>query len=128
MIVGIGVDIVDVRRIRRDVERYGDRFARRVLGADELLEYARSSAKPRFLAKRFAAKEAFVKALGTGFRDGLTLRQIAIGHDALGKPFVICSGRVEEALRARGATLGHLSMSDEREYSLAIAILETGRA
>ena len=93
MIFGIGTDIVRVTRMQRSLERYGQRFAERILAAEELAEFSLEARKAHFLAKRFAAKEAAAKAMGTGFRDGLALRHIAVGHDALGKPQLIFSGK-----------------------------------
>ena len=125
MIYGIGTDIVEYARIERMLARYGDRFAERVLSRQELPDYQASSDKARLLAKRFAAKEAFAKAVGSGMRHPVTLRRISVIHDGLGKPML----QFDEALRTHLAQLGisgqHLSISDERGMAIAFVVLET---
>ena len=123
MIFGIGTDIVAVERMRKSVERSGDRFAEHILTAREMLDYAKAPDAARFLAKRFAAKEAFSKAYGTGLRSPVTLHAIAVVHDDLGKPAYELNEAVSELLRSRGLC-SHLTISDEREYVVAFAILE----
>lgn len=123
MIYGIGTDIVAVARMRDALARHGERFAQRLLHPDELEAYAAAREPERFLAKRFAAKEAFSKALGTGLRPPATLSAIGVSHDPLGKPLYVFG----EVLAAHLASLGlsaHLSISDERENVIAFAILE----
>ena len=125
MIYGIGTDIVEYARIEKMFARYGVRFAERVLSERELPE-CRSTANPsRLLAKRFAAKEAFAKAVGSGLRDPVSLRRISITHDGLGKPVL----QFDETLRTHLAQLGisghHLSVSDERDFIVAFVVLET---
>ncbi len=125
MICGIGTDIVAVARLQANLDRYGERFAARILTASEMAVFREAAnKKAHFLAKRFAAKEALVKALGTGFRDGLSLRDIAVANDALGKPVLEFSAKLADRLRARGITRWHLSLTDEREYALAFVVLE----
>ena len=127
MIYGVGVDMVKVSRIRAGLERFGDRFARRILSDSELQEFQRAGRRADFLAKRFAAKEAVAKALGRGFRDGLTLRQISVVHDALGKPELRYTGRASELLRENRIGQSHLSISDEEDYALAFVALAHAR-
>ncbi len=86
MIFGIGTDIVSVSRIESALTRHGEAFARRILAEEEFADYATQAHPARFLAKRFAAKEALAKASGQGLRHPVTLHNIAVGHDALGKP------------------------------------------
>lgn len=124
MIYGIGTDIVAVSRLQANLARYGERFAARILTAPEMDAFRHTQGQARFLAKRFAAKEALVKALGTGFRDGLGLRDIAVANDALGKPVLTFSDKLADRLRARGITGQHLSLTDEREYAVAFVVLE----
>ena len=125
MIFGIGTDIVRIQRLRADLERYGERFARRILADEELVEFRQAAQQAHFLAKRFAAKEAVVKALGTGFRAGISLHDIAVGHDDRGKPLLVFSERLITYLAERGvADGGHLSLSDEQEYAVAFVVLE----
>lgn len=125
MIFGIGTDIVEYARIERMLARYGDRFAERVLSRSELPDYQASSDAARFLAKRFAAKEAFAKAVGSGLRVPVSLRRISVTHDGLGKPVL----QFDEVLRSHLAQLGisghHLSISDERNMIVAFVVLET---
>lgn len=118
-IVGIGVDIVDVRRMERLLTRHGDRFPRRILGSQEHEEFARAANPPAFLAKRFAAKEAVSKAMGTGFRDGMFLADIAVDHDELGRPLVALGGVAAIRARERGITEWHLSLADEHHMAIA---------
>ena len=125
MIHGIGTDIVRVARMERDLARYGDRFAERILTDAELAEYRQTNERAHFLARRFAAKEAAAKALGTGFRDGLTLRHIAIAHDALGKPQLEFFGKALELARAKGIATVHVSLADEKDNAVAFVTLET---
>ncbi|MDP5240847.1 holo-ACP synthase [Uliginosibacterium sp. 31-16] len=123
MIYGIGTDIVTVARMREALARHGERFAERLLHPDELDAYRKTREPERFLAKRFAAKEAFAKALGTGLRPPATLSAIGVSHDALGKPLYIFSDALADHLLGLGLN-AHLSISDEREHVIAFAILE----
>ena len=86
MIYGIGTDIVHINRMQENIEKYGDKFAKRILTAFELSEYGTKNNKAAFLAKRFAAKEATAKAMGTGFSQGLSLHHIGVINDDAGKP------------------------------------------
>ena len=126
MIYGIGVDMVRVSRIQAGLDRFGERFARRILTANELVEFLRSRNQPYFLAKCFAAKEATSKAFGTGFRGGLSLRQIGVKHDNLGRPYLEYSGRALEMLKEFGIAESHLSLSDERDLALAFVTMVGG--
>lgn len=124
MIIGLGTDLVRVARMEDIVARHGERFAEKVLTADELAEYRTSRYPARLLAKRFAVKEAALKALGTGVQQGLTLAQVGLAHDALGCPRLVWRGAAAERLSALGVTATHVSVSDEREYALAVVIVE----
>jgi holo-[acyl-carrier protein] synthase len=125
MIYGIGVDIVRIERIRNTIQRFGERFAQRLLTKAELTDYRATPQPERFLAKRFAAKEAVVKALGTGFREGLTFNLIGVEHDHCGKPGIVYSGPALDTIRAIGITGSLLSLSDEQDYAVAFVILLT---
>lgn len=125
MIFGIGTDIVDYARIETMWARYGMRFATRVLSERESLDYQASSNAARFLAKRFAAKEAFAKAVGTGLRDPVSLRRISISHDGLGKPVLQFDDVLHDHLAQLGISGHHLSISDERTTIVAFVVLET---
>ena len=126
MIYGVGIDVVEVRRIEDSLARFGRRLAEKILSAEEFGEFDLSPRKARFIARRFAAKEALAKALGTGFRAGLFPGAISITHDALGKPGFRLAGDLNAALEQRGICHSHLSITDEREYAFALVLLETG--
>ena len=123
MIFGIGTDIVEVSRIEDSLTRFGNSFAERILNEAEWQSYMQSNTPARFLAKRFAAKEAFAKALGTGVRAPATLPAIAVMHDELGKPAFAYSDELAALLREKRLS-AHLSISDERDYAVAFVILE----
>ena len=125
MIFGIGTDIVEVSRIEASIAQFGDDFALRILAESELPSYQTSAIKPRFLAKRFAAKEAFSKALGTGLRAPATFQNIAVSHDDLGKPILILSAELQEFLQAKKIVQTHISISDEKNLAAAFVVLET---
>ncbi len=124
MIYGIGTDIVEVSRIKSSLEEFGDAFASRILAESELVSYHASNIKPRFLAKRFAAKEAFAKALGTGLRAPATLQNIAVSHDELGKPILILAEELQRFLSQRQIIQTHISISDEKNLATAFVVLE----
>jgi holo-[acyl-carrier protein] synthase len=124
MIHGIGTDIVEYTRIEKMLARYGQRLAERMLNESELAEFQTHANPARFLAKRFAAKEAFAKAVGSGLREPVSLRRIGVTHDGLGKPVL----QFDEVLRTYLAQLGvsghHVSISDERDFIVAFVVLE----
>ncbi|MDH3555107.1 MAG: holo-ACP synthase [Deltaproteobacteria bacterium] len=124
MIRGIGVDIVKVDRIEQAVERWGYRFLKRIFTAAEI-ERCQQRARPaQCLALRFAAKEAFAKALGLGMRKGLRWRDIEVVHDHLGKPDLLLHNQAQRLLEAVEASRTWLSLSDERESAVAVVVLE----
>jgi holo-[acyl-carrier protein] synthase len=125
MIFGIGTDIVEVARIEASIEQFGDDFAKRILAESEMESYLQSHIKPRFLAKRFAAKEAFSKALGTGLRAPATFQNIAVSHDDLGKPMLILAAELQAFLLTKNITQTHISISDEKNLAAAFVVLET---
>lgn len=124
MIYGIGTDIVEVSRIMSSITKFGDDFATRILTNDEMASYLSSHIKARFLAKRFAAKEAFSKALGTGLRAPATFQNIAVSHDALGKPILILARDLQALLDEKKITQTHITISDEKNLALAYVVLE----
>lgn len=126
MIIGTGTDLVDVKRIRDSLERHGDRFAEKILSKGELLEFQKcgTRVKAHFLAKRFAAKEAAAKALGTGFRDGIQLQDIEVTHTDKGKPELRLTGRAWTEQQDLEVTSTHISISDEHEHAVAFVIME----
>lgn len=123
MIHGVGTDIVRIGRIVDALARHGERFAVRILAPVERPEFAASPDPARFLAKRFAAKEAFGKALGTGVAKPATLHAVAVGHDPLGRPVYCYSDELSVHLDER-AMAAHLSLSDETDYVVAFALIE----
>jgi len=123
MIYGIGTDIAAVERLAGLYERHGEAAAEKLLAPAELADFAKAADKGRFLAKRFAAKEAFGKALGTGVRAPATLPAIAVAHDSLGKPVFSYGNELAALLREKRLS-AHLSISDERDYAVAFVILE----
>ncbi|UCB54403.1 MAG: holo-ACP synthase [Thiotrichales bacterium] len=125
MIAGIGVDIVELERIRQIHNRYGEKFARRILDDHELAEYRKATSKERLLAKRFAAKEAASKALGTGFSNGITLNMIGVRHDSNGRPLLELSSDAAAYAGKLGVARRWLSISDEKNYSIAMVVLES---
>jgi holo-[acyl-carrier protein] synthase len=120
---GIGTDIVKIDRIRNNLERFGESFARRVLTGAELPEYRASRWPERLVARRFAAKEATVKALGLGFREGLAFNLIGVRHDDYGKPELVYEGRALEMVQRLGVGESLISISDELDYAVAFVVL-----
>ena len=128
MIFGIGTDIVHIPRIQQALERHGERFAERILTPSELEGYRRAGQPAHFLAKRFAAKEAAAKALGVGFRLGLSLQHIAVRRAPHSRPELHFSGRAAQVCSEQSITAAHLSLADEQEYAVAYVILESDPA
>ena len=124
MIHGIGTDLLDAERIRHGLARFGEPYAERILAPAEQAGYQASRDPARFLAKCFAAKEAFAKATGTGLRAPVTLRNIAVLRDAQGKPVIECAPELADWLAVRGITAHHVSLSDEGDFVLAFVVLE----
>lgn len=124
MIYGIGADLVEPARVERLLAKYGERFARRVLTPEEWPAY-RTSARPElYLASRFAAKEAFSKALGTGLRHPVSLRAISVLQDPLGKPSLSLAPTLDAMVRGCGIVGHHVTMSHERSLACAFVVLE----
>lgn len=123
MIVGIGTDIVSIERIRASLARHGEAFAERILTPSELGEFRAVHDGARLLAKRFAAKEAFAKAFGTGLRAPVGFHTVGVTHDELGKPLFALSAELGDILSRRGWR-AHLSISDEKEAVVAFALLD----
>lgn len=124
MIYGIGTDLVSVPRIEDALFRYGDRFLHRILNENEVAEYALSAQPARFLAKRFAAKEAVSKAWGTGIGAEIGWHDVAVGHDERGKPVVAPSAGLAQKFAHANVVATHISLSDEAEHAIAFVVLE----
>jgi holo-[acyl-carrier protein] synthase len=125
VIFGIGTDIVAVERIAAALERHGPAFAERILSATEMAEFTANAHPARFLAKRFAAKEAFAKATGQGLRHPVGFQQMTVAHDELGKPLLQADVELQGHLARLGAGRCHLSISDEREMVAAFVVIES---
>jgi holo-[acyl-carrier protein] synthase len=124
MIVGTGVDITEVSRIKAAVERFGDRFLERVFTPDEV-RYCTAKANPaERLAARFAAKEAGMKALGTGLRHGITWHDVEVVRQLGGRPAVRFSGKAAEFAERLGCKRAHLSLTHTAEQAMAFVVLE----
>jgi holo-[acyl-carrier protein] synthase len=124
MIYGIGIDLVEPQRIARLHEKYGERFARRVLTALEWPGFLGTVRPVLFLANRFAAKEAFSKAMGTGFRYPVTLQCISVIQNPAGKPGFAFHPNLERLVGSRGIVRHHLTISDEQSLACACVVLE----
>ena len=129
MITGIGTDLCDIRRIEAALQRRGDRFAEKVLGDRELAVFRARRAKVplrglRYLATRFAAKEAFSKAIGLGIHWPMTWRACQILNDASGKPVIVLDGELKDWFDARGWR-AHVTVTDEGDHALAFVVIET---
>lgn len=123
-IVGIGTDIVALARIEKVLQR-NPAFAERILTSEELQTYAQAGHPAAFVAKRFAAKEAAAKALGTGIAQGVSFQHLKVNHTELGQPLLHLSGAALQRAEAIGASTFHLSISDEADYAMAYVILES---
>jgi holo-[acyl-carrier protein] synthase len=121
--IAVGTDILRIARVEAVLARLGERFVQRILTPEELLEYSQSRQPQRLLAKRFAAKEAIAKALGTGIGRGVSWQDITITHDERGAPLVCLSGGALQVARDRGGNRVELSLADEVEYVVAFAVL-----
>jgi holo-[acyl-carrier protein] synthase len=123
MIFGIGTDIVRLERIEQIFDRYGDRFVERLLLPAEAQAFRSESRPARFLAMRFAAKEAIVKAMGTGFAHGMWIRDAGVVQNAWGRPEIIWSERGREMCEKLGVGEGHITLTDEAGLIVAVAVL-----
>lgn len=123
MIFGIGIDVLEARRIQEAYARYGERFVERLLMPEERIQLARTRRPERFLAMRFAAKEAIVKAMGTGFAHGVWIRDVGVVQNERGKPEVVFSARGERVRRELGVGEAHVTLTDEAGLIVAVAVL-----
>ena len=124
MIYGTGTDIVELSRIQGIHDRYGDHFARRILMEEELELYSSTRNPVRFLAMRFAGKEATVKAMGTGFAHGVWLRDVGILNNDWGRPVIVWSDRGSRVCARLGIGSGHVSLTDDAGLVMAFAVVE----
>ncbi|WP_224555731.1 holo-ACP synthase [Pectobacterium versatile] len=124
-ILGLGTDIVEIARIDAVIERSGERLARRILTDAEWAYYQQHQQPVRFLAKRFAVKEAAAKAFGTGIRNGLAFNQFEVFNDELGKPCLRFFAKAAELAELMGVRHVHVTLADERRYACATVIIES---
>lgn len=124
MIFGIGTDIVELSRVQATYDRFGDHFVRRLLMPQELELFSRSKRPVRFLAMRFAGKEATVKAMGTGFAHGVWLRDVGIVSNDWGRPLVIWSERGQRVCDRLGIGSAHVSLTDDNGLVMAFSVVE----
>ncbi len=124
MVIGIGVDMVRINRIENLVSKWGEKFLRKVFTEQELSETSASQNKTASYAGNFAVKEAFVKALGTGFRKGIKFRNIMVRRDEFKKPYIDLRGSTKEFAEHKGLTGIHATISHDGDYSVAVVILE----
>jgi holo-[acyl-carrier protein] synthase len=128
MIVGVGIDSVSIDRIEKLIEKHGRRFLEKVFTDDEIAEGLGRRDSGQYFAARFAAREAFFKALGTGWGRGISLREVSVEREESGRPRLVLSPKALQAAEKIGATTSHLSLSHEAGTAQAIVILEGGQA
>ena len=124
MIVGIGTDVCSLERVAGVLQRHGERFVRRILTPAERERYQRTRDKAGHLAKRFAAKEAFSKAIGTGIHPPFNWHSITVGRDARGKPLILPSPEMARHLESIGVVRAHVSLTDDQDVAMAFVVLE----
>jgi holo-[acyl-carrier protein] synthase len=126
VIVGIGTDVVSIERIAGVLARHGERFVNRVLTPDERARYRRTNEKAQagHLAKRWAAKEAFAKAIGTGIHPPFTWQSISVGRDPKGKPLVVPDPKMTLHLESLGVKRAHITLTDDAGVAVAFVVLE----
>ncbi len=127
MIVGVGIDSVSIGRIARLIEKYGQRFLAKIFTEDEIAEGTGRRDSAQYFAARFAAREAFFKALGTGWGRGISLREVSVKREDSGRPQLSLSEKAREAVESLGASIAHISLSHEAGTAQAIVILEGDR-
>lgn len=125
MIVGIGTDIIETSRILSLLKKHDESFAKRILSEQELEIYQRQTIKEKFIAKKWAAKEAVSKALGTGFTQGVSFTDMTIEHTEEGKPLIVLTGKTKQVADKLGIIKWSISISDEKHYALAFVIAES---
>lgn len=126
MILGVGIDIIEVARVQATYEKFGERFLNRILHASEIAYCLSHKSPAPFLAGRFAAKEAIAKAFGTGIGAQLGWRDMEVVRRESGEPYVILHGGGQRLLQARGAKAAYISLSHTQNYAAAVAVLENG--
>ena len=125
MITGIGTDVVHINRVQKVLDRFGERFVNRILTPEERVRYGKTRAKANHLAKRFAAKEAFSKAIGTGIRSPFRWHCVTVGRDPKGKPILKPDSMMSDYLSRNGVTRFHVSLTDDTDIAMAFVVLES---
>tara|TARA_B100000315_G_C14432341_1_gene520750 strand:+ start:249 stop:647 length:399 start_codon:yes stop_codon:yes gene_type:complete len=127
MILGIGIDLLKVSRVKKILDKYGDIFLKKVFSEDEMKKNKKIIFKANKLAKSFATKEAFVKALGTGFTKQISFKDISLKNEKNGKPFINLSNRIQKYIKKRTPngykTIINVSISDEKDYVISNVII-----
>lgn len=123
-IIGLGIDLIKINRIKRLISIYKQKLAQRILTKNELINYKFYDNKTKFLAKRFAIKEAAVKALGIGIKNGITFNQFEIYHDCFGKPYLKLFKQAMFLAKKLGVNNIHITLTDEKNYACAVVIIE----
>jgi holo-[acyl-carrier protein] synthase len=123
MIFGIGIDVLEAQRMRETYARFGEHLVKRLLMPQELTQFRATARPERFLAMRFAGKEAIVKAMGTGFAHGVWVRDVGVVQNSWGRPEIVYSARAERLRREFGIGDGHLTLTDEAGLVVAVAVL-----
>lgn len=124
MIVGVGIDTVSISRIDRLIARYGERFLAKVFTSGERDEGGRKAVSAPFFAARFAAREAFYKALGTGWGRGLSLKEVSVVTDEAGRPMLEIGQRMKREIEGMGVERWHVSLTHDGDSAIAVVILE----
>jgi holo-[acyl-carrier protein] synthase len=124
MVVGMGTDLVEIERVARSIERYGERFLERVYTLEEIAYCMQKRGFAESFAARFAAKEAGAKALGTGISRGVSWREFEVKRAMSGKPSLVLSGRALELAEALGVARVSLSLTHSRELAMAVVVME----
>ncbi|MCM2327848.1 MAG: holo-ACP synthase [Lysobacter sp.] len=122
--MGVGTDVVEIGRVALALDRWGDKFVERILTPEERVRYAGTRQKASHLAKRFAAKEAFSKAIGTGIRSPFRWHSVSVGRDGRGKPGLLPSPDMARHLAEIGVRASHLSLTDDAGLAMAFVVLE----
>ena len=127
-IFGIGTDIVNIKRMEKSLKKYGLKFKNKIFSKKEILYCEKKKNPGSYYAKRFAAKEAFSKALGTGIRKGISLKNIEISNNSKGKPYILLRGDLSKFLKKKIKNKKydiHLSLSDDKPWAVASVIIFT---
>jgi holo-[acyl-carrier protein] synthase len=125
MIIGIGTDLVKISRIEHSLTRFGNQFAQRILTPDEFSIFLQHKNQATYVASRFAVKEATVKALGTGFSQGIYFSQIGVKNNVAGKPEIYFLEKALAVYQQKNIKAAHLSITHEKDYALAFVVLES---